>query len=329
MAMHVRAPTLAILALLAGAEAATADDSFRYIDAPTALIAAGAAVIDSRPLAACQERSLSGARCLPPATFLGPHNRLAALPDILWALGTAGLTGEEAVVVVSEEPSARDFVAGILYLAGQREVAISRVPVSRLGDSTSPGVPRGMVREHVFQAAVRDQLWILRRELAARLAGGTPPIVLDGRTESEFWGETVRAERGGHLPGAESLPVSSVRAAMTKREAIGPFVGEPVAYAHDVVEGVAFFTVLRAGAGTSVRLYPGGWAEWASDGALPADAATYPDRAIQSVTSAVARSPILGGPAWSLLVAAMMLGAILATAVLYLSQRIFRSRGSV
>ena len=69
-------------------------------------------------------------------------------------------------------------------------------------DSFGPGTARGMTREKVFQVPVRDDLWILRRELAARLAGDSPPMPLDGRGESEFWGETVRAVRGGHLPGA-------------------------------------------------------------------------------------------------------------------------------
>ena len=324
--MRCLATTSVVLALLAGVGAATADESFRYIDGPVPSVKAGAIVVDSRPLAACQARSIDGARCLPSATFLGPHRRLAALPDILWALGTAGLTGEETAVVVGEEPSARDFVAGILYLAGQRQVAILRAPVSLLRDSFGPGTPRGMVRESVFRAPVRDHLWVLRGELAARLAGGPPPMLLDGRTESEFWGETVRAARGGHLPGAESLPTSSVRAAMARGETVGPFAGEPVAYAHDVVDGVAFFTLLRAGAGISARLYPGGWAEWSSDGTLPADAATYPDRA-GSASRTEARPATLASPVWLSLVAATLLGAILAAGGFYVGRRTLRGGG--
>lgn len=316
--MRLRATTLIVLALLARAGAAIADDTFYYTDVVTPLIKAGATVIDSRPLAACQERSMREAHCFPAATFLGPHHRLAALPDILWALGTGGLTGEETVVVVGEEPTARDFVAGMLYLVGQRNVVILRTPVSLLRDAIGVGTARSVVREHVFQASVRDQLWVLRRELATQLASA-PPIVLDGRTESEFWGETVRAVRGGHLPGAESLPASSLRAAMTRGEPIGPFAGEPVAYAHDVVDSVAFFTSLRAGAGISARVYPGGWAEWSNDGALPADAATYPDRAAMS--PAAVKSPTLGFPGWLSLVAAMLLGAVLAVGGVYFGRR--------
>jgi hypothetical protein len=90
-----------------------------------------------------------------------------------------------------------------------------------------------------------------------------------------------------------------------------------VAYAHDAVEGVSFFTLLRAGAGVSARLYPGGWAEWAADGSLPADAATYPDRA--GSIAAAAPSPVT--PAWPAFLAAAFLGGALAAGGFYLGRR--------
>jgi hypothetical protein len=49
-----------------------------------------------------------------------------------------------------------------------------------------------------------------------------------------------------------------------------------VVYGQDPLTGLAYFTLLRAGFGLDVALYPGGWREWAEDGALPADAVTYP-----------------------------------------------------
>ena len=314
---------LSVLALTARVAAASSDD-FSYVAEAAPLLQAGAAIVDARPVAVCRERSLKGARCLPPAEFLGPHRRLAAIPDILWVLGAAGLTGEETVLVVGDEPTARDFVAGLLHLAGQRRVAVLRVPVSQgLGlppGSLAPGTTRGMVREKVFQAPVREDLWLLRRELAARLARGSSSMLLDGRTESEFWGETVRAARGGHLPGAESLPASTLRAALGRNEKIGPLPSEAVAYAHDVVEGIAFYTLLRAGLGVSVRLYPGGWAEWAADGGLSADAATYPDRAT-SQDVAAGKEPSWRALASLYVLAVIALGMFMAVGGFYLGRR--------
>ena len=80
---------------------------------------------------------------------------------------------------------------------------------------------------------------------------------------------------------------------------------------------VAFFTLLRAGAGVPARIYPGGWAEWAADGSLPADAATYPDRA--GSIAAAAPAPVT--PAWPAFLAAAFLGGALAAGGFYLGRR--------
>lgn len=311
------------LALVVRTVPATADDSFFYADAAAPLLRAGAMVVDARPSAACQARTVKGARCLPAADFLGPHRRLAAVPDILWALGTAGLTGAETVLVVGDEPTARDFVAGLLYLSGQRQVAVLRAPVGQGAglppDSLGQGTTRGMVRETIFQAPVRDDLWVLRNELAARLTK-TPTVLLDGRGESEFWGETVRAARGGRLPGAESLPVATVRAVLGRRERPALPVGDPVVYAHDAVEGIAFFALLRAGADVPAQVYPGGWAEWAADGSLAADGATHPDRAGSS-TAGPATGQSLAASPWSVVLAGVLFGVALAAGGFYFGRR--------
>ncbi len=325
-----RVALLLLACALSGLRLAIASsDDFSYVSDAAPLLRAGAAVVDTRPVAACQERSVKGARCLPPAEFLGPHRRLAAMPDVLWVFGAAGLSGEELVLVTGDEPVARDFVAGLLHLAGQRRVAVLRTPIGQAAglppEYLGAGTARGMVREKVFQAPVREDLWLFRSELATRLAGGVTIALLDGRSESEFWGETVRAARGGHLPGAESLPAAALRAALGRNEAVGPLPEEPVAYAHDVLEGIAFYTLLRAGAGVPARLYPGGWAEWAADGALPADAATYPDRA--AFPNAAARETGSPAPAAFAALAGLALGLSMLAAGFWLGRRC-RSAGA-
>ncbi len=297
--------------------AAHASD-FSYADDAAPWLDAGAVVVDSRPLALCRKGSLKGARCIPAGDLLGPHRRLPNLFDIRWALGTAGLTGTETVLVVGDEPTARDFVAGILYLAGQREVAVLRAPVGRNSTHAAPGTGRGMTRERVYLAPARDELWRLRGDIVSRL-NDTPALALiDGRGESEFWGETVRAARGGRLPGAESAPAATVRAALARGETIiGPRMGEPVVYAHDPYDGIAYFTLLRAGAGIAARVYPGGWSEWAADGNLPADAATYPDRA----TETTAAKPPAPAPRGATVLAGLALAAIFGAAGYYFGRR--------
>lgn len=281
-----------LLALSALARPAPAVDDFAYVRSlADAADRDAAVVVDTRALADCRVRSLAGARCLPADDLLGPQRRLASTRDLLWLLGTMGLSGRETVIVVGQDAVSRDFVAGLLYVAGQRRVRILAEPVARLlgtGAAAAPGRERGMVRETVFEAPMRDGLWVLRDELrdALRLAGPAPTL-LDGRAEGEYWGETARASRTGHLPGAISLPAVRLRAALEAGPERRPVLpqGPAVAYAHDAFEGLAYLSLLTAGHGVAARVYPEGWAEWAADGALPADAAGYPERGTTSASS--------------------------------------------
>lgn len=300
--MAVLSIAVAMLIALLGRPAYAAQD-FAYVRS-TADALNGSIVLDVRALDDCRKRSLAGARCLPANDFLGPHRRLPSPRDLLWLLGTAGLNGKEAVLVVGQDATARDFVAGLLYVAGQRHVQALSEPITRAlesGAASEPGRERGMVREVVFEMPMRDEVLVLRDEITAMHPW---PLLLDGRTESEYWGEVVRAARSGHLPGAISLPALQLRttrdAAAQPRPALPQ--GVPIAYAHDAFEGLAYLTLLTAGHGVPARLYAEGWAQWAAHGALPADAVGYPDLAPGALTSGL--PPLAAGPSLKLLFAA-------------------------
>jgi thiosulfate/3-mercaptopyruvate sulfurtransferase len=289
-----RAWTTIAYGLLAACAPAVAAQDFAYLRDAGAVLQEGAAVVDTRPVEACRERSLAGARCLPAEGFLGPNHRLPGERDLLWLLGSAGLRGDETVLVVGQDPAARDFVAGLLYVAGQSRVRVLTEPMARLlesGVAAAPGRERGFTRETVFEAPMRDRLVVLREELRAMRP---LPALLDGRPESEYWGETVRAARGGHLPGAISLPALRLRASLDDAGGPRPVLpdGEPVAYGHDAFEGLAYLTLVTAGHGVPVRLYLEGWADWAADGSLPADAVSYPEPAgSRTATEPAGRAP--------------------------------------
>jgi len=257
---------------------------------PNAAAVGAVTVVDARAPAACLAKSVRGAHCLPAADFLGPHGRLASFRQIFWLLGTAGLSGREHVLVVGDDPVERDFVAGMLYLSGQRKVSILTRAVSQgaglAPDALGPGRPRAMLRNPIYQGTVRGDDIVLRTELARMLAARNAPAMLDGRGEAEYWGEHIRAWRGGHVPGAQSLPMGAAR-----RELVGGHLDLPagrsfVVYGHDAFESVAYFTLLRA-AGTDARVLLGGWAGWANHPDLPVVSETYPDRA----TGPVLRAP--------------------------------------
>ncbi|MBT3361957.1 MAG: hypothetical protein HN403_20225, partial [Rhodospirillales bacterium] len=246
--------------------------ALRYV----AAVPKGAVVLDTRRGEACEKQSLAGARCLSAQAFLGPHERLAGFANIAWVLGSAGLSGAESVLVVGDVPQQRDFVAGLLYLMGQSQVSVLTRGMKTTGASSGPGQGRAMVRTAVWQAQARSNTLVFKNELRDMLASQPAPVLLDGRSEKAYWGETVAAARGGHLPGADHLPADSLRADIARGRALGPAAKDAVVYGRHAVDGIAFMTLIVAGTGTPVRAYPGGWAEWASDGGLPADAETFP-----------------------------------------------------
>ena len=234
-------------------------------------------VIDTRPADLCRKASLSGARCLAPEQVLGPHRRLPNFSGLLWLLGSAGLSGEERVLVVGDSANRRDFIAGLLYLAGQQQIAVLDTRISGSTEiSAAPGLVLSNIREKVFVAPMRSGRVVLRNELQALLASGNPPPLLDGRSEREYWGERVRGARGGHLPGAQHFASTAVNSAANVGIAFSSPAGDPIAYGHDGYEGLVYLARLVAN-GIASRVYLEGWSGWASDGALPVDSVSYPE----------------------------------------------------
>ncbi len=296
----------AFLAMMIAANGASAAEGLVYISE----IPSGESqvIIDSRSAEACEKASFPGARCLPADDFFGPGGRLAGFANTTWLFGTAGLTGAESIVVIGDRVIDRDFVGGMLYLAGQRRVSVF---TERFAGSHA-GTPRATTRQAVFQAPARDRLVLFVDRLAAQME--TPPPLLDGRSEKEYWGALVRGRRGGHIAGADHLAALSLRAAVARGEALGPIVESPVAYGHDAREGIAYFTLLRAGLGLDARVYPGGWAEWAENPALPSAATSRPVAARAPAKEAAAgglKSGMAGG----------LIGVALTLAVIYLLPR--------
>ena len=101
---------VAVLAALLVAATAGAADEFSYVR--SAATGDGVVIVDSRPLDDCRAKTLAGARCLPSDDFLGPNRRLPDARNLLWLLGTAGLAGDEQVLVVGQDVVASQGAAG-------------------------------------------------------------------------------------------------------------------------------------------------------------------------------------------------------------------------
>lgn len=233
-------------------------------------------MLDTRPGGQCEKRTIQGARCLAADDLLGHSGRLPSLRDLVWLFGTLGLDGSETVVVAGRPGEARDFVAGVLYLAGQSRVLVLQPPLNQVMNGTAlklgPGQRRGRSRERHFLAVPRDGQIVLRRELQQRLGGARAPRLLDVRSQEEYWGERIRGWRGGHIPGAElASPLSGRRLRST------PAGVDTVVYGYGPLESVAAFTRLQAQWRGPVQVFIDGWRAWSADGGLPVDSASFRD----------------------------------------------------
>ncbi|MHB8252584.1 MAG: sulfurtransferase [Acidiferrobacter sp.] len=279
------------------------------------LAATGVVVIDTRPVAVCVRQSQAGARCLPPREFLGPHGRLAAWRNIRWLLGTAGLSGSETAVVVGDHWTRENFVAGILYLAGQRRVEVVYRPftawIAAHPKAVGAGSAHGMFREPVYVAWPRTRLIVLRHELARIVRLGSRSYLMDGRPLAEYWGRQIVGLRGGHIPGAQSFPMANLRQALAARAVQLPPVRSIIAYDTDPYQSIAYFAFLRV-LGLPARVFPGGWLSWSYHTHLPVDDATYPTGDRGAYRTPAVASPGDGGPLGSEMVAVWV--AVLITA---------------
>ena len=302
---------------------AFAGSNYNFVNDGEETIKKGALVIDTRPLEECLKKSVRGARCLPVADFFGPHKRLASFVNIYWLLGTAGLSGQEHVLIVGDKAQERDFIGGIFFITGQKSISILTKPM-RIGGGFSesvlgPGIERKKSRTIVYHGIARDKIMIFKKELANLLAFNNSLVVVDGRSESEFWGASVRGFRGGHIVGATHLPPARLRSLAKSGTSIGLKDRDIIIYGHNAYEGLALLTLMHAGFNMrKTRVYPGGWAEWSADSNMNANAVTYPERGASSEPAQVSS---LSRPTWTLVAAALVIGMIFTTLYFFFFQR--------
>ncbi|TVT47905.1 MAG: hypothetical protein FHK82_17940 [Sedimenticola thiotaurini] len=231
-------------------------------------------VLDTRPVAECEQQSIKGARCFSVGDLLGHSGRLPSQRDITWMLGTLGLSGSETVVVVGSPGDTRDFIAGVLYLAGQGKVLILRPSVNQMITTNSvplaSGQRRSMSRELHYTAHPRDAQIVLLRELQQRLSGNQSLRLLDVRSHEEYWGELIKGWRGGHIPGAEHWSQKNTQPLRLTRMDV-----DTVVYGRGPLDSIASFVRLQAQWTQPAQVFIEGWRAWSADSQLPVDAESF------------------------------------------------------
>jgi len=162
---------LAAAALGAAASTAHATNTsaiaLRFVDrAPND---AAVRIVDARAHGKCERASLPGARCLPADELFDADGRPVDFHALRWLLGTIGLTGAERVLVVGTDEAQASAVGALMFLAGQRDVAILDRPPA-VAPGAGGGASRNMTREDVFVAPMRDLLLVAGPEHAPQPA---------------------------------------------------------------------------------------------------------------------------------------------------------------
>lgn len=154
----------AMLAAVAAAPAYASSDAIAFTEQTR--IDAQTRVVDVRGGKACERASLTGARCLPAADLFAADGHPVDFHTLRWLLGTIGLSGHERVLVVAADAGDAAVVGALLFLAGQREVAVLDRPLA-IPAGAPGGAGRNIIRETVFTAPMRDRLLVAAPEQAS------------------------------------------------------------------------------------------------------------------------------------------------------------------
>jgi thiosulfate/3-mercaptopyruvate sulfurtransferase len=234
-------------------------------------------IVDMRPMDDYIQGHIPGAVHLDltavRATTDGVRGQVAPLQTVEVVLGKLGIDVQTTVVIYDADTgidAARLFWTLEYY--GHKDVHLLDGGWSawrRAGKEVSTELPTVAPKTFVAQPQpelIADAAWML-----AHLNDENPTIV-DARSVEEYRGEDVRAERGGHIPGAilvdwqttlnDDGSFKDVSALETLYRSAGLEPGQEVAtYCQTGHRAAHNYFTLRL-LGYTVRLYDGSWEDW-------------------------------------------------------------------
>jgi thiosulfate/3-mercaptopyruvate sulfurtransferase len=226
---------------------------------------------------------LKRARHLDPFPFHYYDTSAKALREFIqqseWIFSTLGISGKETVVFYENDAGMRAARgAWILEYLGHPAVKILNGGLKGLGD-----VPLETAAASItpcrFRSTPRPEILSTYEEVANALGDHTVRI-FDVRSEAEYFGENVRAKRGGAIPGAvnrdwvlsmdEAGKFKSPQELRTVFEGLG-FSPEQkiIAYCQGGYRAAHAYYALRLAGFNRVSNYLGSWGEWGNREELP------------------------------------------------------------
>lgn len=244
---------------------------------------ASVVLVDTRPAEEFANGHLEGARHFDPFPFHHSDTSEAGMRQfrgqLEWIFSALGITGEETVVFYENDSGMRAArAAWALDYMGHPSVRIldgglKMASVEKIVTEVKPLVPS------FFRGRSREDLAATHQYIAERL--GSPGVqILDVRSAEEYYGERVRARRGGAIPGAihrewttniradgAFKPAAELRAEFQKA-GLDP-ENEIIPYCQGGYRSASAWVALRIAGFRRVRNYLGSWSEWGNRDDLP------------------------------------------------------------
>jgi thiosulfate/3-mercaptopyruvate sulfurtransferase len=245
-------------------------------------------VIDTRPPAEYWAGHLCGARHFDPFSFHHSDTGEAGVNEfrgqLAWIFSALGITGRETVVFYENESGMRATRgAWLLEYMGHPAARILDGGLNRTAERKLVTAPVTITPSN-FQGMPQAGALATYRYVADHL--GHPEVqIFDVRSDEEYFGERVRARRGGAIPGAihrdwrQSLdergafkPAAQLRAEF-EQMGLRP-EREIIPYCQGGYRSANAYYALRLAGYPRVRNYLGSWGEWGNREDLPIEKPT-------------------------------------------------------
>lgn len=243
------------------------------------------ALIDTRPPADYWAGHLEGALNFDPFPFHHSDTSEAGLREfrgqLAWIFSALGITSNETVVFYENDSGMRATRgAWALEYMGHRAVRILDGGL-KLAAGERLITSARLVQPTNFQGEPRENALASRDYIVTRI-GRSDTQIFDVRSDEEYYGERVRARRGGAIPGAihrnwthnlgadgAFKPATQLRAEF---EALGLDPNrEIIPYCQGGYRSANAYVALKVAGYRHVRNYLGSWGEWGNRDELPTE----------------------------------------------------------